>query len=83
MSEGQAGALITEVIPGTAAEEAEIEVGDVVIAIDGVEIQGIDDLAAQVRAHRPGEVVDLVLIRDGEELVLLVTLGVRGDDDLS
>ncbi len=83
VSEGQAGALITEVIPGTAAEEAEIEVGDVVIAIDGVEIQGIDDLAAQVRAHRPGEVVDLVLIRDGEELVLVVTLGVRGDDDLS
>ncbi len=83
VSEGQAGALITEVIPGTAAEEAEIEVGDVVIAIDGVEIQGIDDLAAQVRAHRPGEVVDLVLIRDGEELVLVATLGVRGDDDLS
>jgi S1-C subfamily serine protease len=83
VSEGQAGALITEVIPGTAAEEAEIEVGDVVIEIDGVEIQGIDDLAAQVRAHRPGEVVDLVLIRDGEELVLVVTLGVRGDDDLS
>jgi S1-C subfamily serine protease len=83
VSEGQAGALITEVIPGTAAEEAEIEVGDVVIAIDGVEIQGIDDLAAQVRAHRPGEVVELVLIRDGEELVLVVTLGVRGDDDLS
>ncbi|MEE8406499.1 MAG: trypsin-like peptidase domain-containing protein [Acidimicrobiia bacterium] len=83
VSEGQAGALITEVIPGTAAEEAEIEVGDVVIEIDGVEIQGIDDLAAQVRAHRPGEVVDLVLIRDGEELVLVVTLGVRDDDDLS
>ncbi|MFV1961598.1 MAG: S1C family serine protease [Acidimicrobiia bacterium] len=82
VAEGQAGALITEVLPGTAAEDAEILVGDVVIAIGGVEIQGIDDLAAQVRAHRPGEVVDLILIRDGEELVLEVTLGGR-DDDLS
>ena len=80
VSEGHAGALITEVISGSAAEEAEIEVGDVVISIGGVEIQGIDDLQAQVRAHRPGDVIELILIRDGEELVLEVTLGVRGDD---
>ena len=80
VSEGQAGALITEVFSDTAAEEAEIEVGDVVIAIGGVEIQGIDDLAAQVRAHRPGDVIELILIRDGEELVLEVTLGVRVED---
>lgn len=80
VSEGQAGALITEVLPGTAAEEAGVLVGDVVIAMGGVEIQGIDDLQAQVRAHRPGEEVELILIRDGEELVLVVTLGVRGDD---
>lgn len=80
VSEGQAGALITEVIPGTAAEDAGIEVGDIIISIDDVEIKGIDDLAAQVRAHRAGEIVALVLIREGEEMVIEVTLGVRPDD---
>jgi S1-C subfamily serine protease len=80
VSEGHAGALITEVIPGTAAEDAGVEVGDVVISFDGVEIQGIDDLSAQVRAHRAGDVVELILIRDDDEMVLEVTLGVRPED---
>jgi serine protease Do len=77
--EGRAGALITEVMPGSAAEEAGIQVEDVVVSIDGVPIQGIDDLAAQVRAHRPGEIVEVVLLRDGEEIAYQVTLGERED----
>ena len=51
---GQAGALIAEVTPGSAADEAGIEVGDLVISIDGVQVQGGPDLAAQVQTHRPG-----------------------------
>ena len=80
VSEGQAGALITEVIPGTAADDAGIEVGDVVVSIGEVEIQGIDDLSAQVRAHRAGDVVDLILIRNGDEMVIEVNLGARPED---
>ncbi len=78
--EGRAGALINGVSPGTAAEEVGIEVGDVIIFFDGVEIQGITDLSAQVRAHRPGDTVQLVLLRDGEEVTLEVTLGVQEED---
>lgn len=77
---GRAGALIVEVLPGTAAEEAGIQVDDVIVSVDGVAIQGIDDLAAQVRAHRPGESVEVVLIRDGEEIVYQVTLGQEEDE---
>lgn len=76
-TEGRAGALITSVTPGTAADEAGIQVDDVIIFLDGVEIQGITDLAAQVRAHRPGDTVELILLRDGEEITMEVTLGVR------
>jgi S1-C subfamily serine protease len=74
---GKAGALIDEVFPGTAADEAGIEVGDIIVSIDGVPIQGIDDLAAQVRGHRAGDVVEVILLRDGEEMVIQVTLGKR------
>ncbi len=77
--EGRAGALITEVIPGSAAEQAGIQVDDVIVSIDGVPIQGIDDLAAQVRTHRPGEIVEVVLLREGEEIVYQVALGERED----
>ncbi|HEY4606885.1 MAG TPA: trypsin-like peptidase domain-containing protein, partial [Acidimicrobiia bacterium] len=77
---GQAGASITEVSPGTAADEAGVEVGDLVISLDGVRIQGIADLAAQVQTHRPGATVELEVIRDGEQIVLQVTLGERPAD---
>ncbi len=73
----RAGAVIREVTPDTAAEDAGIQVGDVIISVDGVEVNGSDDLAAQIRTHQPGDVVELVLIRAGEELILQVTLGVR------
>ena len=73
----RAGAIITEVQAGTGAEAAGLMVDDVVISIDGVIVQGIDDLAAQVRAHRPGDTVTLVLLRDGVEMSLDVILGVR------
>ncbi len=78
--EGRAGALITEVTAGTAAEEVGIRVGDVIIFFDGVEVQSLADLSAQVRAHRPGDTVQVVLLRDGEEMTLEVTLGVRPED---
>ena len=77
---GQAGALITLVTPESAAEEAGIEVDDVVIAFDGEPIRGIDDLAAQVRLHRPGDTVEIVLLRDGDEMTVTATLGVRSED---
>jgi S1-C subfamily serine protease len=77
---GQAGALITEVTPGTAADEAGIEVDDLVVSLDGVRVQGIGDLAAQVQTHRPGTTVELVVVREGEQITFEVTLGERPDD---
>lgn len=72
---GRAGALVTDVAPGTGADEAGIEEGDLVVAVDGVAVRGIADLAAQVRVHHPGDEVELTVVRDGEETIVLVTLG--------
>jgi S1-C subfamily serine protease len=79
-TEGQAGAVIGEVFEDTGAEEAGIQEGDVVIALDGVPVLGGNDLQAQVRAHQPGETVDILIIREGEEITLTATLGVRSED---
>jgi len=79
-SDGRAGAMIAEVIEGAGAEAAGVEAGDVIIFLDGVAIQDLPDLQAQVRLHRPGDTVELRLIRDGEELTLDATLGTRPND---
>jgi S1-C subfamily serine protease len=81
VSTGRAGAVITEVIPDTAADTAGMEVGDVVIEVGGVPVLSGADLVAQVRANQPGSSVDMVVLRDGVETTLSVTLGVRGTDE--
>ena len=79
----RAGARITVVVPDTGAADAGLLVDDVVVGFGEVEIFGIGDLAAQVRTHRPGETVELTLVRDGEEIIVDVVLGVRPDDSTS
>ncbi len=79
-SDGTAGAEITTIVEGSAAEESGIEVGDVIIGFDGVPIVDFLDLVAQVRAHQPGETVDILILRDGEEMTITATLGVDTRD---
>jgi S1-C subfamily serine protease len=77
---GQAGAVITEVTPDSGADQAGVEQGDLVISIDGVRVEGMADLAAQVQSHRPGDTVEIVVVRDGQEVTMEVTFGQRADD---
>jgi putative serine protease PepD len=77
---GQGGALIDDVTPGTGAEEAGLQVGDLVISIDGAPVQDGGDLAAQVQTHQPGDTVDLVIVRDGSETTVPVTMSERPAD---
>ena len=72
---GPSGALVTRVEPGSAAAEAGIAVGDVITEIDGVRVQGIGDVAAQIRSHRPGDEITLVIRRAGATTEVGATLG--------
>jgi len=72
------GALIEEVYANTPAEEAGLQAGDVVTAVDGDPVDAQHTLAERLYAYDEGEQVTLTVIRDGEELSLDVTLGPRG-----
>jgi putative serine protease PepD len=73
------GAFITEVVPGSAAADGDLRVGDVIIAIDGAEVSTSSDVRAAVTDHEPGDEVQVTVLRDGEEEDVTVTLGRRGD----
>lgn len=79
-TEGQAGALITEVVADSAAAEAGIQVDDVVIGLEGIPIFAWRDLVAQVRSHQPGDTVEVLILREGEEVTIDITLGVSTED---
>lgn len=54
---------ITQVQPGSAADRAGIQVGDVVLAMDGEAIRNFDGLTEFVGRHGPGEEIEVEIER--------------------
>lgn len=69
------GARIEQLSPGGAAEVAGLQVGDVVVEIDGIKIESAKNLTAAVRANPASKKVTLKVLRDGAELSIVATLG--------
>jgi S1-C subfamily serine protease len=61
VADGDEGALLAEIVPGSPAEEAGLEPGDVVVGIDGEPVAGAEDLVNAVAQHEPGDQVTLEL----------------------
>ncbi|MFZ5845799.1 MAG: trypsin-like peptidase domain-containing protein [Actinomycetota bacterium] len=68
------GAGISDVSPGSAADEAGLEPGDVVTKVDDQPITDATSLVATIRGHRPGDTVTLTVVRDDKERTLEATL---------
>ncbi|MFN2443369.1 MAG: Do family serine endopeptidase [Thermoanaerobaculia bacterium] len=75
------GVLVQSVTPGSPAEKAGIERGDVVIRVDDVEIQRSRDLIDYVSDQRPGTRVRVQLLRDGKQRTITATTGERPGTD--
>jgi putative serine protease PepD len=78
-ADGQAGALVQEVVPGSGADEAGVEVGDVIVAVDGEPIIDGSQLRARILAMDPGDEIEVLVERDGEQQTLTATLGSTSD----
>ncbi|MBS3747037.1 MAG: Do family serine endopeptidase [Wenzhouxiangellaceae bacterium] len=74
------GALVNSVEPDSAADRAGIEVGDVILEVDGRSIEVFSDLPPIVGSIRPGREIELVISRWGETRELSVTLDEREED---
>jgi serine protease Do len=69
------GALVSSVEPGSPADKAGLETGDVILSMDGQPISRIGDLTARVAARKPGEQASLGLWRKGAERSVEITIG--------
>ena len=74
------GALVNSVEPDSAADRAGIEVGDVILEVDGRPIEVFSDLPPIVGSIRPGREIDLTISRWGETQEISVTLDERDED---
>jgi len=73
------GAFVTEVVPGSAADDGGLRPGDVIIGIDGTDVSTSADVRSVVIDHEPGDEVEITFEREGEEQQVTVTLGQRGE----
>lgn len=64
---------------GSPAEQAGIMADDEIISVGGVVVESSTELGEAVRSHEPGEVVDVVVLRDGETQTVPVGLGANVD----
>jgi 2-alkenal reductase len=72
------GSLVSAVSPNGPADDAGIQPGDFIIAIDGVTIKNFDELISYLFKHKtPGETATLTIIRDGEQQDIDLVLGAR------
>ncbi len=74
-SSDQPGAVVQEVVEGSAAETAGIEVGDIIVAVDGTQVTDPNRLRILIISTAPGSSVDIELIRDGSRLTIATPLG--------
>ena len=69
------GALIQEVSPDSAAEDAGLEAGDVIIEVNNSDIEDATDLRNAIGLKRSGEKVEIKIVRDNKELKKSAKLG--------
>ena len=70
----KAGALISAVEPDSPAEKAKLRQYDVIVRVNGEPVKNSEDLRFKIADIAPGAKVDLVIVRDGEEMKVTATV---------
>lgn len=76
----QDGVYISGISHGSGAESAGLKAKDRIVSINGHRVEIMDDLEAQLKISRPGDAVDVVVLRGGREEGFQVILGERSED---
>jgi len=75
------GELIGRVEPGQAADKAGIKQGDVIVAVNGQEVNPDNSLSYLIANVAPGSTAKLSVIRDGKPLTINAVVGTRPTDE--
>ena len=71
------GCLVDSVTPGSCADIAGVRPGDIIIGLGGYVIEGYTDLSRTLREFEGGEETTITVYRNGQELVLAITLDAK------
>ncbi|MBN1855779.1 MAG: trypsin-like peptidase domain-containing protein [Dehalococcoidia bacterium] len=71
----ESGVILTQVVAGSPAEEAGLQLGDIIVGFDGEEVFDAQGFADAIEAHQPGDEVEITYWRDDAKAVTYATLG--------
>jgi serine protease Do len=74
------GVLVQSLVEGGAGESAGLKEKDVILSIDGKEVNAANELQSAVATRHPGDVVTLKVFRDGKTIEKKVTLRARDEE---
>ena len=69
------GLFITEITPGSSADLAGLETGDILISLDDTPITTMEALQTLLYDYRPGDFITAVIYRDGKQCSVVLTVG--------
>jgi serine protease Do len=72
------GMRLMGVRPDSPADKGGLKTGDVIVEFGGRAVKDLYSYTDALYAHKPGDVVKIVVMRDGKRVELNVTLGKRG-----
>ena len=74
------GALVAEVVPGTPAEEAKIESGDIILEVNGAPVENNASLRNMIALLKPGSKASFTVFRKGRKIEIEVVIGAVQDE---
>jgi serine protease Do len=77
------GVYVIKVADGSAAEEAGLCYGDIITAVDGVQVKSVAQLNNQKNKHEPGDTIELTISRSGKEETVKLVLDEADEEEAS
>ena len=74
-SSGTRCVMVEKVVPGSAAEQAGIQSGDLILKLGDKQVTSGDELSSAIGAYKPGDTAIITLQRNNREMTVEVTFG--------
>ncbi len=76
----QSGIVIAQIGPGSPAEQAGLQVRDIIVGINGEQVDDESTFGLLMNKHKPGEQITFNIIRDNRKMNVSIKLGQRTSD---